>query len=206
MLYDRNSTDGYYMFLIKSFLINSNSINMKAKKFLNFCLCFFISLPFITACSESEDESYGIIGDFTPIEFYIYVQDTQGNDLLNPQTEGNILGQEIKAVYHGKEYPLNATYPDTRVYLASSNGLQLLFTEGYYLLCFGELQGESTYNDETITLYWGDGSSDIIRFSSRLQWKSPTEPEFDRQFFLNDVKHDNTTFVITRQPSDVPAM
>ena len=142
-----------------------------------FSLCIGIILCqafFLTSCSESNGGNDDIIWDFAPINFIIAVQDAEGNDLLNPLTEGHILEQDIKAIYQGKEYKLNEQVAQTRDYLAILRGLQAFMTEdGRYMLFFGELDGTDTYDNETLTLDWGDGTTDVITFSSRLTWNSP---------------------------------
>ena len=181
---------------------------MMKRNILNILWSVLLCLPLFSSCSEDNNgEDDLIIWDFAPINFYMTVQDAEGNDLLSPTTEGNILNQDIKAIYQGKEYRLDElALPDTKVYLARMYGLHIVETEdGRSLLCFGELQGEDTYEDETITLDWGDGTTDVITFSSRLTWKSPEEPEFDRHFYLNGVEQESSSFVLTKTPGTSPA-
>ena len=68
---------------------------------------------------------------------------------------------------------------------------------GRYALCFGELDGADTYKDATLTLNWGDGTTDVVTFSSKLKWKGH-DPVFNRSFKLNDtqVAKDTSTPVI----------
>ena len=56
--------------------------------------------------------------------------------------------------------------------------------DGRYALCFGELDGADTYKDATLTLQWGDGTTDVITFSSKLKWKGH-DPVINRSFKLN---------------------
>lgn len=174
-----------------------------------FSLCIGIILCqafFLTSCSESNEGNDDIIWDFAPINFIIAVQDAEGNDLLNPLTEGHILEQDIKAIYQGKEYKLNEQVAQTRDYLAILRGLQAFMTEdGRYMLFFGELDGTDTYDNETLTLDWGDGTTDVITFSSRLTWNSPEDPEFNRHFYLNGVEQESSTFLLTKEPGTSPA-
>ena len=180
---------------------------MKTHILFSLVIGFLLCLPLFSSCSEDNNGGDDIIWDFAPINFYMTVQDAEGNDLLSPTTEGNILNQDIKAIYQGKEYKLNElALPDTKAYLATLYGLHVVETEdGRSLLCFGELQGDDTYEDETITLDWGDGTRDIITFSSRLTWNSPEDPEFDRHFYLNGVEQESSSFVLTKAPGTSPA-
>jgi hypothetical protein len=56
---------------------------------------------------------------------------------------------------------------------------------GRHALTFGELSGSATYKNATITLDWGNGTKDVITFSSKLKWKGD-KPKFNRSFKLND--------------------
>ena len=174
-----------------------------------FSLCIGIILCqafFLTSCSESNGGNDDIIWDFAPINFIIAVQDAEGNDLLSPLTEGHILEQDIKAIYQGKEYKLNEQVTQTKAYLAVLRGLQTFITaDGRYMLFFGELDGTDTYDNETLTLDGGDGTTDVITFSSRLTWNSPEDPEFNRHFYLNGVEQESPTFLLTKEPGTSPA-
>ena len=182
---------------------------MKTKNLLFHLWTILLCLPLLCACDDSNEGGGGDtpIWDFYPICFYFDVQDAEGNNLLSPLTEGNILNQDIKATYRGKEYGLNEPVADTKAYLARMYGLRTLETkDGHCQLCFGELQGEDTYENETLTLDWGDGTRDVITFSSRLTWKSPEDPEFDRHFFLNGVEQDGSQFSIVKERGTGPAL
>lgn len=179
---------------------------MKTNVLFSLLIGFVLCQALFSSCSENNEYPDDIIWDFAPINFTFFVQDEQGNDLLSPLTEGNILGQDIKATYRGKEYKLNElTLPNTKAYLATLYGLHIVEREDGSCLCFGELQGEDTYEDETITLDWGDGTRDVITFSSRLTWNSPEDPEFDRHFYLNGVEQEGPQFVLTKAPGTSPA-
>ena len=178
---------------------------MKTNVLFSLLIGFVLCQALFSSCSENNEYHDDIIWDFAPINFYITVQDVEGNDLLSPTTEGNILEQDIKATYQGKEYKLNElAVPNTKAYLATLYGLHAVETkEGRCFLYFGELQGEDTYEDETITLDWGDGTTDVITFSSRLTWNSPEDPEFDRHFYLNGVEQESSAFVLTKESNTI---
>ena len=183
---------------------------MKTKNLLFHLWTVLLCLPLLFACDDSNEEGGGgdtPIWDFYPICFYFDVQDAEGNNLLSPLTEGNILNQDIKAIYRGKEYGLNEPMADTKAYLARIYGLRTLETEdGHCQLWFGELQGDGTYENETLTLDWGDGTTDVITFSSRLTWKSPEDPEFDRHFFLNGVEQNGSRFSLVKEQGTGPVL
>lgn len=73
---------------------------MKATHTLYLLFITLLCVAGFTACDDSGSDD--MIWDFAPIELHIAVQDAQGNDLLNPETPGNIAKQGIKAIYNGK--------------------------------------------------------------------------------------------------------
>lgn len=178
---------------------------MKIKHLLVFFMFYLLSAIGFTACDETDTEGYDMIWDFAPIVLYISVQDADGNDLLNPETPGNIANQGIKAIYKDNIYEKDAPINPTRAYLARFMGLQTIKSEeGVYFLTFGEFQGEKTFENEQVTIDWNDGTKDILTFSSKLSWKSKKEPVFDRKFYLNG-KETEKPFIITKEPAALPA-
>ena len=66
---------------------------MKATHTLYLLFISLLCVAGFTACDDSGSDD--MIWDFAPIELHIAVQDAQGNDLLNPETPGNIAKQGI---------------------------------------------------------------------------------------------------------------
>ena len=66
-----------------------------------FFLLWVAVFSLFTSC-KNNDETDNVIWDIAPIEFHIYVEDAAGRDLLNPETENNILEQDIRAIYDQK--------------------------------------------------------------------------------------------------------
>ena len=113
--------------------------------------------------------------------------------MLNPENSGSFKVNEIKALYGGKEYDCSAidtTRPPTKAYLPRFFGLKIeknIF-RGNYLLHFGELEGAKSYLNEELTIFWGDGSSDIIKFYRKFRWKLNGDPEISEEWFLNGAR------------------
>lgn len=154
-----------------------------------FCLLtsWMLALCF-TAC-EKDGPAEGAIWDFYPINFYFTLTGENGEDLLNPATPGSYAGLNIKATYEDKTYEKDVfedrRIPYSRAYFARLFGIYTTKLEdGRYALCFGELDGADTYKDATLTLQWGDGTTDVITFSSKLKWKGH-DPVINRSFKLN---------------------
>lgn len=174
---------------------------MKATHTLYLLFITLLCVAGFTACDDSGSDD--MIWDFAPIELHIAVQDAQGNDLLNPETPGNIAKQGIKAIYNGKIYEKDVPISQTKAYLAHFNGLQTMkFETGKYFLTFGEFNGDDTFDNEKVIIDWNDGTQDVITFSSKLIWKSKNKTVFDRKFCLNG--KDNGLqfggFVIIKEP------
>lgn len=173
---------------------------MKTIHTLSLLFISLLCLAGFTACDNSDD----MIWDFTPIVLYISVQDTQGNDLLNPEIPGNIAKQGIKAIYKEKTYIKDAPIPQTKAYMAILTGLQTKKNkEGKYFLAFGEFNGDQTFENEKVVINWNDGTQDVITFSSKLTWKSRNKPVFNRKFSLNgkDNGLDTGGFTIIKKPA-----
>lgn len=151
---------------------------MKATHTLYSLFISLLCVAGLTACDDSDNGGGDdMIWDFAPIELHIAVQDAQGNDLLNPETPGNISKQGIKAIYNGKTYEKDAPVIQTKDYLAHFNGLQTMkFETGKYFLTFGEFNGDDTFDNEKVIIDWNDGTQDVITFSSKLTWKSKINP------------------------------
>ena len=157
-----------------------------------FCLLtsWMLALCF-TAC-EKDGPAEGAIWDFSPINFYFTLTGENGEDLLAPTTPGTYAGLSITATYEDKTYKKDVfedyKIPHGRAYFATLYGIYTTqLNDGRYALCFGELDGADTYKDATITLNWGDGTTDIVTFSSKITWEGHN-PKIPRSFKLNDTQ------------------
>ena len=142
----------------------------------------------LTAC-EKDGPAPGTVHDFYPINLYFTLTGNNGEDLLNPATPGSYAGLRITATYEDKIYEkdliVDNLVPYGRAYLAQMFGIHTKqLTDGRYALCLGEFDGADTYKDATVTLNWGDGTTDVVTFSSKLTWKGH-DPRITRSFYLN---------------------
>lgn len=159
----------------------------KMKHYFYLLACCMLALSF-TACEKDGPEE-GVIWDFYPIQIYFTLTGDNGEDLLDPSTPGTYAGLNITATYGDKTYETDVfednKIPYGRAYLAHLFGIYTTqLKDGRYALCFGELDGADTYKDATLTLQWGDGTTDVITFSSKLKWKGHN-PVINRSFKLN---------------------
>lgn len=167
-------------------------------KFL-FLTLMVASLSLFTACSD--DDVQPGLWDIPPIEFNIYVQDAAGRDLLNPETENNILEQDIRAIYDQKEYKLGEKPVQTRAIYAPFMGLQTTqMLDGRYCLTFGYFLGDIDWGYTPFSVKWGDGTIDHFSFDSKMYWKDG-KPEFNRHFYLNEVEYEKPQFTLVKKPN-----
>ena len=179
---------------------------MKKMKRFFYLLAYCILALSFTACEKEEDgPDPDVTWDFYPIEFYFTLTGENGEDLLNPSTPGTYAGRNITATYEDKTYKVDVfednKIPYGRAYFAQLFGIYTTqLNEERYALCFGELDGAHTYKDATLTLNWGDGTTDVVTFSSKLTWKGH-DPHITRSFYLNgtQVAKDTATPVIDIQ-------
>lgn len=142
-----------------------------------FCLlaCSIVSFCF-SSCDPDGPE---IEWDFYPIEIYITLTGENGEDLLNPETPGSYAALATTATFQGQTYAKDEFKEEdmqgTRYYMPIMHGIRtFLRNDGRYALVFGELDQTKTYMDEKLTIDWGNGTQDVITFSSRIKWKGDT--------------------------------
>ncbi len=146
----------------------------------------------------------GKIIDIAPVVYRIQVVDSDGNNLLDPQSEDEdaIDASKITAQYWHQEYQCQIP---TRYYLPQFEGLQLDYHVYLgYILTFGEFGGNSDFDAEELTLIWPDGSSDVITYDRKVRDKLDGGIKVKHQeWFLNGVsvsKEPGAVIRIVKQP------
>lgn len=134
----------------------------------------------------------GKIWDIGPVVVNVVVADVNGVDLLNPENQNSLDTSGIKVLYNGKEYECNKLVSEvlTRAYMPHFYGLQInkYSYHNSYILSFGELDGAKSYSNEEVTIFWGDGTSDKIKFNRKFRWKLNGDPKSSEEWFLNGKK------------------
>lgn len=141
----------------------------------------------------------GILGDrkiwdISPVVYIVQVVNSNGVDLLNPDNPNSIAASGIKVQYNGKEYECNKDQSTliTKAYMPQFYGLKVAknpyVTNGIFILTFGELDGAKSYSNEEITIFWGDGSSDKVKFNRKFRWKINGDSDISEEWFLNGNK------------------
>lgn len=161
-----------------------------------------------------ERDFSGMIWDFTNYSVFVSVVDKKtGADLLNPDTEGNILGNEIQALYQGECYPRweeglmdflpkDATRENLPMPLGLRWGRQSNDANALYYLSFGEFAPED-YHDEPFTIDWGDGTQTKFQFDCYTTWESLTEPVVHRNLWVDGVEQGkNWTITIEKEATN----
>lgn len=132
------------------------------------------------------------IWDISPVIFTVQVADANGADLLNQDNQNAIDTSLIKAVYRGVEYKCKKDpyAVMTKYYAPHFFGLQLSkhYMNGNYMLQFGEFDGAKSYSNEELTILWGDGTSDKIKFNRKFRWRINGDPDSSEEWFLNGKK------------------
>ena len=150
----------------------------------------------ITACGDNDNEDDDTIWDFANTSILIKVQSSLGADLLNPQLQGNITDNAIKAIYQNKEYIKDAdkSLAQTRFNMPRWSGLSTYTKDGKYYLSFGEFSPTKNYKNEPFIIYWGDGTSDTISFDFYITWEKK-KPTVHRAVYLNGKEASEITII-----------
>lgn len=161
----------------------------------------------LTSCDEEEQLEW----DIYPVMVDLYVEDSKGNDLLNPNFSGNILQDGITLLYKGVEYNLNEKpnspneHPQRsslRAYLPHFYGIQTEMDEklNRHYVRVGEFDGADTYENETFVIFWNKEKThkSTIRFSTHLKWKKNAPDKRISEFYLDGNKVETPIKVVLK--------
>ena len=140
---------------------------------------FLLATLFLAgACNILPDDPDTPIVDWYPVNVILTVQDSNGNDLLDPSRE-DTFAHGTTLAFKGETYGVQAILysssagkPETKAYLARIRGLQLDYGNVWisqdvqrtcYYLVFGEIDG-AVDMDEDLVVKWPDGSKDVITY------------------------------------------
>ena len=152
------------------------------------------------SCSKDDIDDGDIIWDIAPVEFSIFITDSEGNDLLDSTRQNNLI-KDITVSYQGETYPVMTEREyyekqygnhQTRHYMPHFYGLILrqyrsykTYTYGDFELEFGEFDGEENIDKREITLNLPDGHQAILSYKNSFKWKSNGDPKKSTVFYLD---------------------
>jgi hypothetical protein len=167
-------------------------------------ILFISSLLLLAACNSNINIQDDRIWDFSNPDVVFFIRNAAGENLLDPNVEGNILDNEITVEYDDQIYGLNGA--GTRANKDVWYGLRV---EPYSdvlddtpVLKFGEFR-TSTHSDfrgEAFTLNWGDGTSDEVKFDLYVTWKglgNKREPTVHKKIWLNGKLQSDDSLTVT---------
>lgn len=154
------------------------------KKLLSIAL-----LLFFVACDNNDAEhqttALGTV--------YIFVTNSNGDDLLDPDVEDNILKSDIHVSYKNDTY--TNIYMQTR-YAPPPPILfrHINFEIAGYCIAFGSFNtGQGDFHGETFTINWGDGTSDEIKFDLFVE----REGKVFKKIWLNGTMQSDNSLEVT---------
>lgn len=145
---------------------------MKKKTNILLLTLFAFSSIILTSCEEKGFWCH----DVSPFDINMIIEDADGNNLLNPEFEGNII-DEMTITYNDETYKIDNTKEKiaTRALPSEFYGLRHLCSDnGRHFITFGNFVGEHNYKEEKITINWGDGTSDEVTFTNKVRGGSHT--------------------------------
>ena len=156
---------------------------MKAKKFqlAGLLLTGLFTLASSCTSSDNDDAQESTLWEVAPVTYRIEVVGEDGQDLLSPSTDENLL-ESLGVVYDGVTYkPDTLESNATRAILSSFHGLKLCKRRNsdYYYLAFGDFEvGGKT---EFIFVF-GQGNEVALACEAQIV-KRNNKPEADLHFY-----------------------
>ncbi len=171
----------------------------------------------LMSCSGSDNEpegpEEGVIWDISPSCVRIELVDEEGNNLLDPETEGNWVGEELYIVYKDETY-----YTDWE-YQATESGSRALPVHFRGLIWTGGLSGAdmkksclkfgefSAYGQYEMSLVFAATSINTVfefKFTHSLVWKNH-KPYFDEHIIYNGKDYEGNTLklIFPRNPDNL---
>ena len=160
-------------------------------KMLRNLLASLMALLTLSACSSVEFDYY-------PVTMDVIVHDKDGNDLLDPDYEGNIIDETFIS-YQGEFYDLygNRLEPETRAYLArwENPTVRTIVYKGDdngrtygHCIHLGEWNGDGKWDNESVWLHWPDGTVSVLSFTLKKAGVNHAK------YFLDGKAHDGPLF------------
>lgn len=130
---------------------------MTMKRFIFYLMAACSILQFV-GCEKADNEQ-NVLVDTNPTPLYFIVKDTNGNNLLDADYEGNILNNDIEITVNGGERYGVAT---TEVIPDGENRGLYIDKQCLEYWFIHHTEGDKRQHFE---IDWGDGTSDIVEVS-----------------------------------------
>ena len=168
---------------------------------------FSVAMMGLAACSEEGNDIKGndIIWDIAPSEVRIQLVDQNGNNLLNPNVEGNWVDEPIELSTSDESYAAvwsrDELRPQSRAYMPKFLGLvwgeviKGSNDSGYYLY-FGGFPGDSDYDMSLVLSIPGIDSKYKFEYKHDCDWKN-NEPKISNHIIYNGKKIEGETIKLT---------
>ena len=155
-------------------------------------LTILITVISLTGCDKFRNDDDMII-DWVPITFKILVQDSQGNDMLDPSNDNTwLIGTEISFRYATEVLDEDDISPFTKMILPIYDGARVETGPDSYYIAFGEFQRMNN-DTELMTIKWPDGKTSTISYKCKL---IPSKLEAKETFKLNDKVCSNPIVIV----------
>ena len=151
----------------------------------------------VMSCSVVNSD---MVYDIAPIVSYIYLEDSDGQNMLDPNTrEESFDISQISAEFRGVTYAVDmscfneaGTGISTKAYMPQFSGLMLQVDRyGKWMISFGELDGMENIDNENLVINWGDGTTNTITIFNHFRWKVNGSPAITRRFYVDGIKQDS---------------
>lgn len=171
-------------------------------KRISLASCFLLlatTFAILFTASACEDDDFPIY-DVYPIIWRISIEDQNGNDLLNAETPGNVLADNITLDYNGYTYTI--TEPAYDYYMARWRGMQRRPTYTYtadkelgairYVLEIGEWPGDENA-DATCIFNWPEENiTRQLHFTNVCKYSKSGEPKIKREYQIDGKSKDDS--------------
>lgn len=163
------------------------------KRFFYFLMAVTM-LTTVAACSDNDNYNDmpddDIIWDIFPAGVSIQLVDEAGSNLLNPEVEGNLVGEPMRIGWDDKKFDVIWKRDDiqqpTRYYMPHFYGTVWtgIWTNKEYYLYFGEFAGESSRDLKLTFDITNINTVYEFEYSHRIVWENK-EPHFDDHITYN---------------------
>lgn len=173
-----------YLYILITIIILPKHKTMKATNFL-FLILLSICMLGCDECDVDVDPAA------TPVCFI--VKDMEGNNLLDPQFEGNILNTGIEVTHNGEKYPLILSESNYREYGLYTGKIGEDEIPGI-LFCYFYINRDK--GGDKFSISWNDGITDTIKFDYYYTVKNCDTVSHIR-IYLNDKLQSTESLTVT---------